>query len=271
MDRFESLDYHSGKLSGSMLTRRQLDADKRLMLCGVSVGTVGRWVLAVAVGVLTGTCALTLGKCIEGLVDWKIERLKRQIKYDELQYDGSAAGKLMEDAEVESAEADSVLLFRSPLLDFVNVNLVMALLAALPTVLWVSEAAGSGIPEVMGYLNGVHIPQFLQLRTLAAKLWGTTLIVASGVAVGPEGPLVHAGAIIGSGLTRGRSCVTVPPEQRGTPRRHDDGSGGRAEEGGWLWWLRRWQGMFHNDLDRRDFISMGAAAVSLVTDIGPWS
>ena len=55
----------------------------------------------------------------------------------------------------------------------------------------------------MAYLNGVHVRKVLRLRTLAVKLLGALLAVGSGLAVGPEGPLVHAGAIVGSGLTTG--------------------------------------------------------------------
>ena len=126
----------------------------------------------------------------------------------------------------------------SPIYFFVFVNLALALLACLPVILFAKEAAGSGIPEVMGYLNGVHIRKLLRLRTLLAKIWGTVMIVSSGFAVGPEGPLVHTGAIIGSGLTRGhKNCGTKKCTQQVHLFTH-----------------------FHNDTDRRDFISMGAAA-----------
>ena len=56
----------------------------------------------------------------------------------------------------------------SPIIFFFAVNTALALLACLPVVLFSSEAAGSGIPEVMGYLNGVHIRRLLKLRTLMA-------------------------------------------------------------------------------------------------------
>ena len=49
----------------------------------------------------------------------------------------------------------------------------------------------------------MHVRKVLRLRTLAVKLLGALLAVGSGLAVGPEGPLVHAGAIVGSGLTTG--------------------------------------------------------------------
>ena len=162
------------------------------------------------------------------------------------------------------------------LLFFAQVNLVMALVASLPCVLAAPEASSSGIPEVMSYLNGVHVPGFLRLRTLAAKVWGTCWIVASGLAVGPEGPLVHCGAIVGSGLTRGtgqarramgcskaRASSASSSHPRSTPAAGVRPAATAADSGGGsrcLGGLDEFTTLFHNDTDRRDFISMGAAA-----------
>ncbi|RYR62410.1 hypothetical protein Ahy_A04g019962 isoform A [Arachis hypogaea] len=84
-----------------------------------------------------------------------------------------------------------------------------------------SAAAGSGIPEIKGYLNGdldfstvsgviglkfcpacakilrVDIG-FLLLRTLIGKIFGSIGSVGGGLALGKEGPLVHTGACIAS-------------------------------------------------------------------------
>ena len=48
-------------------------------------------------------------------------------------------------------------------------------------------AAGSGIPEVKTYLNGVHIKGLLTLRTLATKLSGITFSIAAGLIAGGWG------------------------------------------------------------------------------------
>jgi H+/Cl- antiporter ClcA len=58
-------------------------------------------------------------------------------------------------------------------------------------------AAGSGIPELMGILNGVNIPGAISFKTLITKIFGTVLAVAGGLAIGKEGPLAHIGANIG--------------------------------------------------------------------------
>lgn len=70
------------------------------------------------------------------------------------------------------------------------------------------------------------------------------MAVGSLLAIGPEAPLVHIGAIIGSGLTRGRKHLRL-----GWP------FSARTVSLSWPW-----VGHFRNDVDRRDFISIGAAA-----------
>jgi chloride channel 7 len=54
---------------------------------------------------------------------------------------------------------------------------------------------------VMAYLNGNHVPNLLRLRTLVAKFVGTICSVASGLPMGPEGPMVHMGACVASVIT----------------------------------------------------------------------
>eukprot|EP01052_Picozoa_sp_SAG31_P026520 SAG31_NODE_2408_length_5758_cov_10.495847_5_plen_180_part_00 len=82
-----------------------------------------------------------------------------------------------------------------------------------------------------------------RLQTLLAKIVGTIGAVASGLSVGPEGPLVHCGAVLGSGFTRGYKTFHCCGER-----------------------LRictvrsKLLSLFRNDTDRRDFISIGAAA-----------
>lgn len=64
-------------------------------------------------------------------------------------------------------------------------------------VLYVSErSAGSGIPLIKSYLNGVHIPGVVTLKTLISKSFGVACSVAGGLAVGKEGPMIHSGAAV---------------------------------------------------------------------------
>ena len=70
--------------------------------------------------------------------------------------------------------------------------------------LW-PPGAGSGVPDVMAYLNGVTFPKVFNIRTLLAKIFSCALAVAGGLPVGPEGPMIHIGALVGAGLGTGRS------------------------------------------------------------------
>lgn len=107
-------------------------------------------------------------------------------------------------------------------------------------------AAGSGVSLVMAYLNGLHVPKLLSAKTLVCKVIGTILTVASGLPLGPEGPLVHIGAGVASFFTRQHS-VKIFGCQIGR-KQGDHSSSSKSDFD-----------MFNNDFDRREFISSGAA------------
>ncbi|ORZ32711.1 chloride channel [Catenaria anguillulae PL171] len=56
---------------------------------------------------------------------------------------------------------------------------------------WEPSSAGSGMPEVIAYLNGIERPRYLSWRTLIGKAVGTVCIVNSGLFTGYDGPLIH--------------------------------------------------------------------------------
>ena len=128
---------------------------------------------------------------------------------------------------------------------FVTYNLALVLCGTLMTVYLEPSAAAGGIPEIKAYLNGTHVRNFLRLRAVLVKIFGTILSVSSGLAAGQEGPMIHIGAGIASGVTRGEKlyrklfCFRLP-----RPRRVRSSI------------FRR----FHNDRDRREFICAGACA-----------
>ncbi|WRX32220.1 Chloride channel [Theobroma cacao] len=113
-------------------------------------------------------------------------------------------------------------------------NLVLTLFAAIITAFISPAAAGSGIPEVKAYLNGVDAPGIFSLRTLIVKIVGSISAVSSSLLVGKAGPMVHTGACIASLL----------------------GQGGSRRYG--LTW--KWLCFFKNDRDRRDLVTCGSAA-----------
>ncbi|KNC73221.1 hypothetical protein SARC_14219, partial [Sphaeroforma arctica JP610] len=63
-------------------------------------------------------------------------------------------------------------------------------------------AAGSGIPEVKCYLNGIKIAHVVRLKTLACKVFGVLFSTSGGLMVGKEGPMIHSGAVLGAGISQ---------------------------------------------------------------------
>ncbi|CAA0840036.1 Chloride channel protein CLC-c [Striga hermonthica] len=117
---------------------------------------------------------------------------------------------------------------------FAGMNLILAICAAALCAFIAPAAAGSGIPEVKAYLNGVDAHSILAPSTLFVKIFGSVFGVSAGFVVGKEGPMVHTGACIANLLGQG-----------GSRKYH-------------LTW--KWLRYFKNDRDRRDLITCGAAA-----------
>ena len=76
------------------------------------------------------------------------------------------------------------------------VSIVLALSASLLTVYVAPGAYGSGVAEIMAYLNGVNYPKLISRLNLPVKSIGVILAVSSSLAIGKEGPLAHIGSII---------------------------------------------------------------------------
>ena len=217
-----------------MITGRYIAGDSETKQCwGYSGASLTQWVLTVVLGVTVGLIAFVMKQGIEEVQLLKLGYIELLLNPCTASADACAGlGEQEQRERVQPALALGV---------FCAVNAALALSGAALTVGAAPEAAGSGIPEVMGYLNGVHVTKIMRLRTLTVKVLGSFLAVVSGLAVGVLGPLVHIGAIVGSGLTRGHKIWR--------------GCGGRMQYKCHVRAMER----FHNDADRRDFISMGAA------------
>ncbi|XP_066873367.1 H(+)/Cl(-) exchange transporter 6 isoform X3 [Kogia breviceps] len=169
-----------------------------------------KWVMVFAIGVCTGLVGL--------FVDFFV-RLFTQLKFGVVQ------------ASVEECSQKGCLALS--LLELLGFNLTFVFFASL-LVLIEPVAAGSGIPEIKCYLNGVKVPGIVRLRTLLCKVLGVLFSVAGGLFVGKEGPMIHSGAVVGAGLPQFQS-ISLRKIQFNFP-------------------------YFRSDRDKRDFVSAGAAA-----------
>lgn len=88
---------------------------------------------------------------------------------------------------------------------FTAISLLYVIIPALMVVYIAPLGAGSGIPELKSYLNGVRVPAFLAAHSLFVKAVGVAFSIASGLICGKQGPMIHAGAIVGAGVSQGAS------------------------------------------------------------------
>ena len=113
-------------------------------------------------------------------------------------------------------------------------SLTFVLISTALVVLLRPSAAGSGMPELIGFLNGTMVRHIFNIKTYAVKFVSCALAVGAGMPVGPEGPMIHLGSLVGAGLSQFQSKtlgIKLPFFER-----------------------------FRNSEDRRNFISAGAAA-----------
>jgi chloride channel 7 len=66
-------------------------------------------------------------------------------------------------------------------------------------------AAGSGIPEIKAFLNGVDIKGIVRFPVLVHKVFAMCFAVAGGLPLGKEGPMIHSGSIIGALVSQGNT------------------------------------------------------------------
>jgi len=97
-------------------------------------------------------------------------------------------------------------------------------------------AAGSGIPEIKAYLNGINLNKSVRVKVLVSKVLGMCFSCASGLPLGKEGPMIHAGSIVGAAVSQGKTITF-------------------GFDTSWT----KFQDL-RNDRSKRDFVTFGAAA-----------
>eukprot|EP00352_Strombidinopsis_acuminata_P006792 CAMPEP_0176362974 /NCGR_PEP_ID=MMETSP0126-20121128/18792_1 /TAXON_ID=141414 ORGANISM="Strombidinopsis acuminatum, Strain SPMC142" /NCGR_SAMPLE_ID=MMETSP0126 /ASSEMBLY_ACC=CAM_ASM_000229 /LENGTH=337 /DNA_ID=CAMNT_0017719083 /DNA_START=34 /DNA_END=1044 /DNA_ORIENTATION=+ len=75
-----------------------------------------------------------------------------------------------------------------------GISVVLVFVASFMTIYIGPGAYGSGVAELMGYLNGVNYTKTFGGWTLFVKVIAVTLAVTGGLCIGKEGPLAHIGA-----------------------------------------------------------------------------
>lgn len=206
----------------------------RNSLVGHTGRSATRWVLTAIAGILTGLTTVLIVSISEKIISIRARRL---------------------DAMITDPNDPNVLVF----LRFSIASWAMAFCSCLLCVLWVPAAEGSGIPEVKAYLNGVRVRRFSSFNLFFVKIVGTILSIASSLAVGKEGPLIHIGAIVGASCSKISiilSHLLAAPFSAGLISPSDNGNSQLTRL--WLWTTSD-LAYFANDAEKRDLVSIGAA------------
>lgn len=180
------------------------------------------WIVFFLIGTGTGTTAFCIDKGVDKLLD-----IRWDATYDTMgvNHTGQASGGTDDDNSGHSH-------FGAFVIDVVICGLYVAVASGL--VVWVEPAAaGSGIPDMKGYLNGTNLRGALTCKALVAKAVGVVFSVGGGLCVGKEGPLVHTGSVLGANISHGFNLCTAR--------------------------FKKWN-RFRSDNFKRDFVSGGCAA-----------
>ncbi|KAM8951214.1 H(+)/Cl(-) exchange transporter 7 isoform 2-T2 [Lycaon pictus] len=203
--KYESLDYDNSE------NQLFLEEERRINHTAFRTVEMKRWVICAMIGILTGLVACFIDIVVENVAGLKYKIVKDNI--DKFTERGGLSFSLLLWATLNSA----FVLVGSAIVAFVE-----------------PVAAGSGIPQIKCFLNGVKIPHVVRLKTLVIKVSGVILSVVGGLAVGKEGPMIHSGSVIAAGISQGRS----------TSLKRD---------------FKIFE-YFRRDTEKRDFVSAGAAA-----------
>ncbi|KAH9125926.1 hypothetical protein AeMF1_003539 [Aphanomyces euteiches] len=175
---------------------------------------LGRWLMTFCIGLATAGVACFIEKFTELFSSIRLTTMEHMLEKE------------------QSGEST----FGTAYMVYAGISIGYVAIASYCVAILCPVAGGSGISEIKATLNGIKIHRIVRLKTLFCKALGILFSVSGGLPVGKEGPMIHSGAIIGAGLSQGKSSSF-------------------GLDTSWT----KFKG-FRNDKEKRDFISSGAAA-----------
>lgn len=203
--KYESLDYDTCE------NHLLLDEERKKGYRFVIKKSLARWFVFLLIGMITALIACAIDISIEQLSEIKYASLSDFVDHYIME------GKLY-----------------IPYLIWLTYNIIPVFIGSFLVAFVEPIAAGSGIPQVKCYLNGVKIPRVVRFKTLFVKSVGVVCSVVGGLAGGKEGPMIHSGAVVAAGISQGKSTTFKSDFN-----------------------VFRY---FREDHEKRDFVSGGAAA-----------
>ncbi|XP_029344570.1 H(+)/Cl(-) exchange transporter 7-like isoform X1 [Acyrthosiphon pisum] len=201
---YESLDYDHYE---SELTVRE---EKLNGYKTVVASNVIRWLIYFSIAICTAAVGIFIDTVIEYFCNWKFQSIRNCI-------------------DVKHSTVECLIIW-------ILFTVIPTIIGCCVVLFMEPSAAGSGIPFVISYLNGIRIPRMTAVRCLLVKVISVVCVCIAGLGGGKEGPLIHIGAMVGGSVVE-------------------------------AWWKgfrngpgRKVIGPLQNDRERRDMMAAGAAA-----------
>eukprot|EP01060_Flectonema_neradi_P012884 TRINITY_DN19677_c0_g1_i1.p1 TRINITY_DN19677_c0_g1~~TRINITY_DN19677_c0_g1_i1.p1 ORF type:complete len:889 (+),score=106.48 TRINITY_DN19677_c0_g1_i1:172-2838(+) len=188
---FEGIEYWEPVNADRLYLVREGSGDEKIRT---------KWMLFGLVGMLTGIVATCMKQSVERMLMWRFEWVDTLLaEHDDSLSTTSNYTELREHrfTSVEGLSLSHLYAWMT----WAGSSIVFAVIGCVIIVYIEPRAAGSGLPQVMGYLNGVQLPKVFTVRVLVAKFLSCMFAVGSGLPVGPEGPMIHIGSMLGAMFT----------------------------------------------------------------------
>ena len=143
-----------------------------------------RWLIILMIAVITALTACFVVFCVDKLTEIKYRILKEWM---------------------DNCYMNQCLWF--PFTIWLATNGIPIVIGSILVTYLAPVAAGSGIPLIKCYLNGVKVPEVVRIKTFLVKITGVITSIAGGLAVGKEGPMIHCGSVIAAGVSQEKSST----------------------------------------------------------------
>ena len=157
---------------------------------------VKEWSVYILIGVLVGTIAYLMISLEKAILYYSAIGMRYQTRGDCVFHTRIEGNNTVAIPSCTENNPDNMSVWK-PWIFFAGTSGLLAFTAGLMTTYYGPGAAGSGVAELIGYMNGINYPKFIGIDTLLTKSIGVTFAVNGKLCIGKEGPLAHIGGIAG--------------------------------------------------------------------------
>ncbi|NXS74565.1 CLCB protein, partial [Pandion haliaetus] len=156
-----------------------------------------RWLLMGLIGTAVGMLSFLIHQIIDSLMELKWDLVENYLQVSKRNWTWSMGANVV--IYLSTGQDGSI---HMTWLCVLGSGLAMVVLSSGSVLFFCPGGSPSGLPEIIGYLNGTSIQHLFNIKTFLGTFVSCVLAVASGLFCGPEGPMIHLGALLGCGLSQ---------------------------------------------------------------------